>query len=580
MRIRLRCAFATLIALGFAAPASAAVIYGNPITGSNPNTANPYTAGQTVASNLTATGIGRGSGATGTNANDRYNANSWNTTALDATAYFDWTLTPANGFAIDFTSLSGAWQRSSTGPSSYALRSSLDGFVSDLAGGTIGGSGSADPYNISLSSASLNSVIAPITFRLYAWGTTNSGGTFSVNDFSFDATISTLVTGNNSVITGPAPQSFGRVIVGQTPSLNVGLTKTGSDATTYTASPSNNGLSSTADGIIVAGNQSEIVALQLQNNANGSGSTGAKAYTVTIDNTASSSAAAGQGSADPNDAVSVSATVVANRVLSATAVDLGSVIVGAASTPQWSTLTTSGDDNHYTRVTLDGSSSSDGPVTVAAAPNQLFDDASDAANRGVSGTFATAGLKTGSVALAVTGEGLTGEAAQGASIDYTATAYDPSSAAFLSNGSSTLTLDFGTFVQGSGLHSLNDAIYNVLQTLDYTAGLDLDLVSGSGDLAVLSSNLTSGAFSDLAAGASNAFEFLATFDASNAPGVYSTTYTLGFSDADGITGASALGSQQLTLQLTGTVAVPEPSALLLGLVGCGALLRLRRVRIV
>lgn len=579
MKTAIRSAFAISFALSLAAPAYAAV-YSNPITGSNPNTVNPYTAGQTVASNLMASGIGRGSGATGTNANDRFNANSWNTTTLDATAYFDWTLTPANGFAIDFTSLSGAWQRSSTGPSSYALRSSLDGFVSDLAGGTIGGSGAADPYNISLSSASLNSVVAPITFRLYAWGTTNSGGTFSVNDFSFDATISPLVTGNNSIITGPAPQSFGRVIVGQTPSLNFNLAKTGSDATTYAISPSNNGVAATVDGTIAAGNQSEVVGLQLQNNANGSASTGVKSYTVTVDNTAANSASAGQGSADPNDAVSVSATVVANRALSATAVDLGSVIVGAPSSPQWSTVTTSGDDNQNTRVTLDGSSASDGSVTIAAAPGQLFDDAADSTNRGVSGTFATAGLKAGSVAHSVTAEGLVGEAAQGASIDYTATAYDPSSAAFLSSGSSALTLDFGTFAQGSGVHSLNDAIFNVLQTLDYTAGLDLDLVSGSGDLAVLSANLTSGAFSDLAAGASNAFEFLATFNASNAPGVYSTTYTLGFSDADGITGASALGSQQLTLQLTGTIAVPEPSSLLLGLVGCGALLRLRRVHIV
>ena len=33
-------------------------IWTNPITGTNPATANPYTTGQTVNSNLTATGIG------------------------------------------------------------------------------------------------------------------------------------------------------------------------------------------------------------------------------------------------------------------------------------------------------------------------------------------------------------------------------------------------------------------------------------------------------------------------------------------------------------------------------------------
>lgn len=557
-------------------PASAAVIYNNPITGSNPNTANPYTAGQTVAANLSGSGIGRGAGATGTNANDRYNANSWNTTTLDATAYFDWTLTPTSGFGIDFTSLSGAWQRSSTGPSSYSLRTSLDGFVSDVASGTIGGSGSADPYNISLSAASFNSIVAPITFRLYAWGTTNSGGTFSVNDFSFDGMISAVAAGNNSAVTGPVPQTFGRVIVGQTPSLNVNLTKTGSDATTYAATPNNNGLTASADGAIAGGNQSEVVGLQLQNNANGSAANGVKAYTLTIDNTASNSAAAGQGSADPNDAVSISATVVANRALAASPVDLGSVIIGAPTASQLSTLTTSGDDNNNTRVTLDGSAATDGSATVAAGASQLFDDASDSVGRNVSGTFTSAGAKSGSVSLAVTGEGLAGEAVQSAAIDYTASVYDPSLAAFLSSGNATLTLDFGTVLPGSGLHSLSDAVYNLLQTIDYTAGLDLDVVSGSGDLSVLSADLVSGAFSNLAAGSANAFEFLASFDGNSAPGVYSTTYTLGFSDAEGIAGASAIGSQQLTLQLTGTVAVPEPSTLFLGLAGCIAMLQARR----
>ena len=50
-------------------------IFENPITGTNPNLNNPYTAGQIVNSNITVSGIGRGSGITGTNANDRYNAN-------------------------------------------------------------------------------------------------------------------------------------------------------------------------------------------------------------------------------------------------------------------------------------------------------------------------------------------------------------------------------------------------------------------------------------------------------------------------------------------------------------------------
>lgn len=577
MKLKSRYALAAIAALGLAAPASAAVIHSNPISGSNPGLVSPYTAGQTVAANLSASGIGRGAGVTGSNANDRYNANSWNSASLDATAYFDWTLTPTNGFSIDFASLTGNWQRSGTGPSSYSLRSSLDGYGSDLASGAIGGSGSAEAFNLSLGSSTLNSVVAPITFRLYAWGTANAAGTFSINDFSFDAALSAVASGNNSAINGPVPQSFGRVIVDQTPSLNFDLSKTGSDSTTYAATSSNNGVVVTADGSIGGGSQNETVSLQLQNNANGSAGTGAKSFIVTVDNLAATIAGVGQGSADPNDAIAVSATVVANRVLAASQVDLGSVIVGAATPSQLTTVSTTGDDDNNTRVTLDGVSATDGSVTVAASANQLFEDSNDSAARGVAGTFATAGAKSGSVALAVTGEGLAGEAVQAVSVAYVATALDPSAAAFLSNAGTTLTLDFGTVLQGSGVHSLGDAIYNLLQTTGYTAGLDFDSVVGSGDLSVLSADLVGGAFANLTAGTADAFEFLASFDGNAPLGSYSTTYTLGFSDADGIAGASSFGAQQLTLQLTGTVAVPEPSTFVLGLAGCLMLLRGRRI---
>ncbi len=78
-------------------------IFTNPINGTNPNASNPFTSGQTVDPNITVSGIGRGAGITGTNATDRYNANSWNTASIDLTAYFEFTYcTPNVGYEIDF----------------------------------------------------------------------------------------------------------------------------------------------------------------------------------------------------------------------------------------------------------------------------------------------------------------------------------------------------------------------------------------------------------------------------------------------------------------------------------------------
>ncbi len=175
--------FALVIAIGILGQIHAATIWENPITGMNPNTSNPYTTGDVVASNLTVSGIGRGTGITGVNSNNRYNASSWNTATLDTTAYFYFILTPDSGFQINFTSFTYTGQVSSTGPSSFAFRSSLDGFSSDI------GSPNSTGTTISLSASQFQGLTTPIEFRFYGFGATSSGGTFSINDFHFDGVV-------------------------------------------------------------------------------------------------------------------------------------------------------------------------------------------------------------------------------------------------------------------------------------------------------------------------------------------------------------------------------------------------------
>ena len=156
-------------------------IFDNPITGTNPNTANPYTAGQTVNANITVSGIGRGAGITGTSANDRYNANSWNTAAIDLTAYFEFVITPNTTIGINFLSFVYTGQVSSANISNFVFRSSVDGFVSDL------GTPTSTGATIDLSGPTFQSIASPITFRLYAWGAAAvAGNTFSVNSFTFN----------------------------------------------------------------------------------------------------------------------------------------------------------------------------------------------------------------------------------------------------------------------------------------------------------------------------------------------------------------------------------------------------------
>lgn len=217
-------------------------IWSNPITGTNPNTSNPYTVGQTFDPNITVSGIGRGAGATGTNANDRYNANSWNTAAIDLTAYFEFTITPNSGCTIDFTNFIYTAQASGTGATSFAFRSSLDGFASNI------GTPTSTGATIDLSAAAYQGIGSAITFRLYGWGASAAGGTFSINDFAFNGSTScgslnTITTGTVAstpfTVTCPSTTTAGTVNFTSTGTFTAGNIYTAqlSDATGSFAAP-------------------------------------------------------------------------------------------------------------------------------------------------------------------------------------------------------------------------------------------------------------------------------------------------------------------------------------------------------
>lgn len=158
-------------------------IWTNPVTGTNPGLTTPYTTGDVKDANITVSGISRGSGVAGNVANNRYNASSWNTASFDNTAYFEWTLTPNAGYRIDFSSLVYTGQASSAGPANFALYSSANGYATPIGTATAGGT------TISLTAGVFQNRTTATTFRLFAWGATNVGGTYSVNDFTFNGSV-------------------------------------------------------------------------------------------------------------------------------------------------------------------------------------------------------------------------------------------------------------------------------------------------------------------------------------------------------------------------------------------------------
>ncbi len=124
------------------------------------------------------------------------------TGALDPLKYYAITVAPKPSSSMTMTGLKFKVNRSLTGPRTYAIRSSADGFTSNLSA-TITPSNSNLSINGSnvffytndVSNAELGSMITvsganftnkgvPVTFRIYAWNAEDNLGEFSIDDVS------------------------------------------------------------------------------------------------------------------------------------------------------------------------------------------------------------------------------------------------------------------------------------------------------------------------------------------------------------------------------------------------------------
>lgn len=147
---------------------------------------------------LTLTGI---TAAANTN---RFGGTSWNTTQTinSSTDYIEWTLAANAGFMFTVTNFVFQWDRSATGPTNVALRSSLDSYASDL------GLALALPAAMSTNTMAITGITdqQSVTFRLYGYGARDTGGTGGFdksNNTSFD---NVVMNGFTAVI--PEPSSL------------------------------------------------------------------------------------------------------------------------------------------------------------------------------------------------------------------------------------------------------------------------------------------------------------------------------------------------------------------------------------
>ncbi len=125
------------------------------------------------------------------------------TGAIADTQYYEVTLSPDAGYSLSLDTIGFSVRRSGTGIRSYVVRSSVDGFTSNIANAispananlsiegtneffvTADVSTNQNGSLIILTGGSFSSLTNPISFRFYAWNSEANTGTFSIDNVRF-----------------------------------------------------------------------------------------------------------------------------------------------------------------------------------------------------------------------------------------------------------------------------------------------------------------------------------------------------------------------------------------------------------
>ena len=228
---------APLVAIGVLAVAStqaqeiitfdfAALAGGEATAGSNFNNAG-----------LTSSTISRGSGLTASANVSRFNATNWALTSIEnavtGSKYMEFTITPNAGQKFTVTTIVVQWQRSATGNTAIALRSSVDTYATDIDGvKSVVDNTSTQTFTWTVNQGEST---APVTYRFYSYAESASGSGGPGDG-----------TGNDIVVSGTVNSSSATA-----PSITSPLAASGTsyESFTYQIEASNNPTSFGASGL-------------------------------------------------------------------------------------------------------------------------------------------------------------------------------------------------------------------------------------------------------------------------------------------------------------------------------------------
>ncbi len=133
--------------------------------------------------------MSRGTGVSASANAGTFSATAWTTSgSLDANDYFTFSLTPEAGYSMSLTQLILDERRSLTGIRNWVVRSSLDGFASDLGAFAVPDNDSTRTGNTVNLSAAFIGLTSLLEFRIYGFGAESSVGSWRVDNVKVEGT--------------------------------------------------------------------------------------------------------------------------------------------------------------------------------------------------------------------------------------------------------------------------------------------------------------------------------------------------------------------------------------------------------
>lgn len=126
--------------------------------------------------NSTAYPLRRGSGVLATTKANVFASRSWVSVGLDTTKYLTFSIAPSPNYGLEIGGLNFSIERSSTGPTSYAVTYLNNGVETEVETGSLSGTTQNFQLNLSIQTT------APVLFKIYAWGASSSVGTFHLRN--------------------------------------------------------------------------------------------------------------------------------------------------------------------------------------------------------------------------------------------------------------------------------------------------------------------------------------------------------------------------------------------------------------